>query len=200
MLEVVAAGPEAPPAPGTPTSGSPPSSDGPPTREQVGGPIRPTSTIYFGRPPGTENRPAGAAALAGAVLLLAGAAGPWAVREGGSGATVSFGWRDATGGLGPGWAAAALGLLAVVLAGAALAGRTERWMRIQAVVVGLLALAVAGVEGARVRSAGRVVEDLTGGEVGLGVGWGLAAVAAGGVALLVAAWLHRSQPPAWRRG
>ena len=168
--------------------------------DAVGGPIRPQPTIYFGRPPGTENRRAGAAALVGAAALLLEAVTPWATRSPDHLDPTHLGWRDANGHLGPGWFAVVLGLAALGLAVAALRGRTDPWLRWADAGVGALTLLLLLVEGTRILQAGRTAEEVSAGDAAVEPGWGLAALLAAAVALGVAAVVHRSQPPAWRQG
>jgi hypothetical protein len=168
--------------------------------ESVGGPIQPTPTVYFGRPPGTENRRAGGAALVGAIALLLAAVVPWATRAPDSLGATSFGWRDPSGGFGPGVWMFVFGLIALGLAASALAGSTARILQVGDVVVGVVSLAVALVEWLRIRDAAGTVADLTDGRATLSPGWGALCAAVGGAALLVAALVHRDAPPAWRQG
>jgi hypothetical protein len=166
--------------------------------EEVGGPIQPTPTVYFGRPPGTENRRAGAAALVGCLLLLGSSIVPWATRSPES-VAASLGWRDASGGFGPGPWILVLGLTAGVLAVSALAGSNARALQIIDVVVGSAAIVTAVVEWRRIADADDVVSTLTDGRAGLSPGWGVVLAAVGGLALVVAAAVHRNTPPAWRQ-
>ncbi|QGG95085.1 hypothetical protein [Actinomarinicola tropica] len=186
--------PAPPPGPGHPSRRR-----RPPMLERVGGPIRPTPTIYFGRPPGTENRRAGIAALTGALSLVLAAWVPWAVRTPDHLAHRHVGWRDANGALGPGWTALVLGLVALGLAAAALRGRHETWLRWADAATGGAALLVLAVEGTRIVRAGGTAEDVSEGLATVSPSWGLLLLAVGGAALLVAAATHRTDPPAWRR-
>lgn len=167
--------------------------------DAVGGPIRPTSTIHFGRPPGTENRQAGAAATVASALFAGAVVVPWAVRTPAHLSPTGIAWRDADGGFGPGWMALVLALAAGSLAAAALRGRTDDRLRAADVAVAVLGLVVAGVEWLRIRSAGRIAGEVSDGAASVSPSWGLLLVAAASVALLVAAVVHRSRPPAWRR-
>lgn len=168
--------------------------------EEVGGPIQPTPTIYFGRPPGTENRRAGAASLIGGLLLLAAAFVPWATREPASLGATAFGWRDASGGYGPGPMMLLLALVGLVLAVGALMGSTHRGLQLGDVCVGMLAVLVAVVEWLRIRSASDSVSDLTDSRATLSPSWGIVLAVVGGLVFFVAAAVHRSTPPAWRQG
>lgn len=167
--------------------------------DEVGGPIQPTPTVYFGRPPGTENRRAGGAALVGGLLLVASAFVPWATRAPESLGATSFGWRDASGAFGPGPWMLLLGLVALCLAAGALMGSPARILQVGDVVLGAIAIVVAIVEYLRVRDADGIVSDLTEGRASVSPGWGIALAVLGGVALLVAAVVHRATPPAWRQ-
>lgn len=171
----------------------------PPVLERVGGPIRPTPTIYFGRPPGTENRRAGVAALVGGLCLVIAAWVPWAVRTPEHLAHRHLGWRDANGDLGPGWMALALGVVALGLAAAALRGRHEPWLRWADAATGGAAVLLLAVERVRIGRAGGRAEQVSEGLATVSPSWGLLLLAVGGVALLVAAATHRTDPPAWRR-
>ncbi|MBK5222630.1 MAG: hypothetical protein JJE52_07100 [Acidimicrobiia bacterium] len=165
----------------------------------VGGPIHPRPTIYFGRPPGTENRRAGGAALIGALLLVLASVVPWATRHPSHLQPSAVGWSDANGAIGSGWIALAIGAVALGLAAAALMGRVDTWLRVADGVAGVVAVILALVEGVRIGRASSVVHDLTDGVVDLKPTWGLILVVAGGLSLVVAAAVHRTDVPAWRR-
>lgn len=167
--------------------------------EAVGGPIRPTSTIHFGRPPGTENRQAGAAATVATVAFALAAVVPWATRTPDHLSPTGLGWRDANGDLGPGWVALLLALAAAWLAGSALRGRTDSWLRSADAAVGGAGLVVALVEGVRILRAGGLADEASDGVAAVSPSWGLLLVLGGSAALGVAAVVHRSQPPAWRQ-
>jgi hypothetical protein len=171
-----------------------------PGLEEVGGPIQPTPTIYFGRPPGTENRRAGAAAMVGGLLLLVAAFVPWATREPANLGSTTFGWRDASNGYGPGVWMAVLGVIAIGLAIGALTGSTHRGLQVGDVCVGVLAVLIGIVEWLRIRAAADEVADLTDGRASLSPSWGIVVAIVGGVALMIGAAVHRSTPPAWRQG
>jgi hypothetical protein len=81
-----------------------------------------------------------------------------------------------------------------------LAGSTARILQVGDVVLGALTLVVAFVEWLRIRDAADTVAELTDGRASLSPGWGALCAAVGGVALLVAALVHRDAPPAWRQG
>lgn len=141
--------------------------------ESVGGPLRPTSEDAFGRPPGTENRRAGTAALLGAALLAAATFLPWATYRPDVVGHMVTGWRDAAGGVGDGFGLAAVAIVTAIVAERCLAGRTglglQRWLwaaSVAAVVV--LVLSWWRVVDARDRIVG-----LTDGLVMVRPGWGL---------------------------
>jgi hypothetical protein len=168
--------------------------------EAVGGPIRPSATIQFGRPPGTENRQAGTAAAIGSGLFLLAAVVPWAMRTPSHLSPAGLGWRDANGALGPGWVAALLGLAALVLAASALGGRIDTWLRTADATVAAIGLIVGVLEAVRILRAGDQAARLSDGLAGVEPSWGLVLVIGGAVSLGVAAAVHRSEPPAWRQG
>ena len=93
-----------------------------------------------------------------------------------------------------------LALVAGALAFAALAGSNARALQVLDVVVGSGAIVTAVVEWLRIGDADEVVSGLTDGRVGLSASWGVALALVGGSALLVAAAVHRTTPPAWRQG
>lgn len=167
--------------------------------EEVGGPIQPTPTVYFGRPPGTENRRAGAAALVGSGLMLVAAFVPWATRSPETLGATTLGWRDASGGWGPGVWMLLLALVGFGLAIGALTGSNAQALQIGDAALGLVVVTIAVLELLRIRDAAGQVAELSDDRASLSPSWGIACALVGGGLLVAASFLHRSTPPAWRQ-
>ncbi len=192
----------APSTPPRPDRGAAPAGPAPGTarpNDRVAGPIQPTPTIYFGRPPGTENRRAGAAAMVGAVFLGAAALLPWATREPATLGATTLGWRDAQGALGPAPWILLLAAVALGLSIAALSAVLHRALQVGDVLVGVTALGLSIVEWLRIGDAADLVAEITDGRGSMAPGPAILFGVVGGTAMLVAAAVHRSTAPAWRR-
>jgi hypothetical protein len=171
--------------PGAPTLG----------HEDVGGAIDEHSTLYLGRPAGQQNRPAAWLALAGAMVMLAGAFLPWATRDLAVGSSVALGWRDASGELGSGFFSMLIAITVVTVSVRCMAGSYSRAWRATLVALAVGGIGLAVVESLRIQQAIAEVADLTRGNAALSFGPGLVVVVVGSLVVLVAAAAYRVGSP-----
>ena len=163
--------------------------------EEIGGPIHEHTALYLGRPAGQQNRPAAWLALGGAVVMLAGALLPWAVRDLAVGSSTALGWRDASGELGSGFFLMLLAITVVTVSVRCMAGSYSLAWRSTLVALAMGGIGLAAVEAWRIQEAIVEVADLTRGNAALSFGPGLPVVVLGALVVLVAAGAYRVGSP-----
>lgn len=163
--------------------------------DEVGGAIAEHDELYLGRPAGQQNRPAAWFALAGSIVMLAGALLPWARRDLAVGSTLELGWRDAGGELGSGFFLVLIAVTVATVSVRCMAGSYSRVWRAGLVALALSSLGLLAVEAFRIERAIADVADLARGNVALSFGPGLLVAAVGSLIVLVAAAAYRVGSP-----